>query len=139
VRLLVVRKRATAEQLYAMIARGANFEALVRRYSIDTETRKRGGATTLFSGQGDARIAVAFALPRGGLSAPIRCRGWCVLQALSEVRAGRLLEFAEVEASVREAVREVKTTNAVAAWQAAVQASYIGRVFYAPGFEPSRR
>ncbi len=83
VRLIVVRTKEEAEEVYGLLSRGADFAALAKERSIDW-TKASGGALVVNSPQDPNYPEVApkaFSLPLGQLSQPFACRdGYAVVK-----------------------------------------------------------
>lgn len=94
--------RARAEEALAKIRGGADFARVVEEYS-DSPTRERGGDLgAVHRGELAPEIeAVAFSLPAGGVSAPIRTDGGWSLIRVESVKAEPVAPFAEVREAVR--------------------------------------
>ena len=84
------KRRRFADRLYAQLRSGADFAQLARRYSDFPDARLTGGRFWASRHQEvESFDQVAFGLPTGGLSRPIRTRfGWHIVQPVSPIVAG---------------------------------------------------
>jgi len=81
-RHILVADEKTADMIEAKLKAGGNFAALAKQYSTDPSTKVKGGELGFFGpGQMVAPFqAAAFALPVGGISAPVKSPfGWHVI------------------------------------------------------------
>lgn len=96
--------RKQIETLRQKIVQGVDFAAIAHRYSQDVGSARRGGDLG-FVRRGETVEAVekvAFKLPVGEISEPIRSRfGWHLIE-VAAIRPGGVKPFSEVEAQIRQ-------------------------------------
>ena len=95
--------RARAEEALARLRSGADFAEIAREYS-DSPTRERGGQLGVVH-RGDLAPeieAVAFSLPAGGVSDPVRTSaGWNILR-VERAQDESVVPFAEARDAIRD-------------------------------------
>ena len=84
------KRRRFADRLYTRLRRGADFAQLARRYSDIPDAKVTGGRFWASRYQAvESFDKVAFGLPAGAISRPIRTRfGWHIVQPVSPIVAG---------------------------------------------------
>ena len=97
------KSKATAEQIYAQLAAGADFALLAKEYSADPGSKDFGGKLTISRGQTVPEFdKVSFALDKGEISKPVKTQyGYHVIEAVSDVRNATLTPLNKVKAAIR--------------------------------------
>jgi parvulin-like peptidyl-prolyl isomerase len=141
VRHILVATRAQADAIERKLKAGADFGALARRYSIDSETAASGGVLPGGAVRGETLPefeAAAFSLHTNEISPPVRTQqGWHIIQATSDVTPGRTTPLSEVRSTIRAALLASKRESALPRWARETRREYAKRVVYASGFGPS--
>jgi parvulin-like peptidyl-prolyl isomerase len=106
VREIRVDKVELARKLYTRLKKGADFKALVSKYSVDRSARKTGGEFVVAERNGNVDVnRVAFSLRKGQISEPFpTIHGWHIVQALSDTTPAETLPLAQVEPAIRKAL-----------------------------------
>ena len=140
VRHILVKSKATADQVYAKLKAGGSFNALARQFSTDQATKKIGGKLPVTKGQTVPQFdKVAFELKTGEFSKPVKTQfGWHVIKADSDVKAEKVTPFEEVKKSIHDQLLQEKKDKAVKAWLADVEKKFKAETVYAAGFEPPK-
>jgi parvulin-like peptidyl-prolyl isomerase len=109
-----------AEKLVRLLRRGASFAEVARRYSMDPQTRFRGGEVgwvLAFTVPGEVLTVVEHAAP-GGVADPVRSAGkWQVYKVFAR-RPSRVLPFAEVAGPIRRELTRRQRAAALDDWLA---------------------
>ncbi len=138
VRHILVKTKAEAESVYQQLQNGADFKALVTKYSLDTGSKQTGGELTATKGQLVPPFEkVAFSLPVNTISKPVKSQyGYHIIEAVSAVTPASVTAFAKVKAQIVAQLKQQKQSDAVATWTADVTKKFKDKVSYATGFEP---
>src|SRR5262252_5803960 len=110
--------RARGEAVLAALQKGEDFATLAKQHSEDTATAEQGGDLGYFPrGQMVAPFEeAAFSLPVGQISDLIRTPfGWHILR-VEDKREAETKPLAEVEAEIKDKIREEKARDAAAAF-----------------------
>jgi peptidyl-prolyl cis-trans isomerase C len=111
---LVLRTKNEAQRALAEIRGGVSFEEVARKRSVFEESRKRGGARGVIR-RGeltDGIDKVAFTLPVGVMSAPVKSpAGWHLIRVL-ERREKSVAKFEEVRGEVRKILTDSRRQKA---------------------------
>jgi foldase protein PrsA len=132
------KSKALAERLYGQLEGGANFVALVKRYSDDTQTKPAGGRLTIRRDQTVPEFEkTAFALATGAVSQPVKTTfGYHIIQALTNVKPGKTTPYAKVRSAIRAQLLQQKKSQVLTDWLENLNEKYKGKVSYATGFAP---
>jgi parvulin-like peptidyl-prolyl isomerase len=135
---ILVKSKALADKLYAQLKNGASFATLAKKYSIDPSSKAQGGQLTDTRGQFVPEFEkVAFALPTGGLSKPVRSQyGWHIIHADKPATPHKSTPFAQVKASIQQQLLQQKRSTALQTWLNRLKKEYDGKISYAPGLAP---
>ena len=130
--------KTEAERIYEELRNGADFAALVKESSADTQSKASGGKLTISRGQTVPEFdKVAFELKRGALSRPVKTTyGYHVIEALSEIRKAKVTSLDDVRATIRASLLQEKKNDVMTAWVEDLRKDYEGKVSYAAGYEP---
>jgi foldase protein PrsA len=138
VRHILVKTKAEADKLHDELTNGADFATLAKEKSLDPGSKDQGGKLTVSKGQTVAPFdKAAFSLDTNELSDPVKTQyGYHIIQALSDVKKGRVTPFTEVRSQIKSTLLQQKKSDAVSAWVAKVDKEYKDKVTYATGYEP---
>ncbi len=137
VRHILVKKKALADELYAKLKNGADFEALAKKYTEDTTSKPDGGKLTAYKGKTAAPFAkFVFAAKVGELSHPIKTEfGWHVIEVLSDTKPAAAQPLAEAKNAISGTLLQERQNAALKKWVRDAESSY--DVTYAPGYAPA--
>ena len=143
VRMILVHSPQLANRIAVQLHSGANFVALVKKYSEDDATRAKDGEVTIVKGQASPDIdRVAFSLRTGQISRPFTSPDGetRIFLAESPVKPEHVTPLSEISDVIRRDVTEERRREALAAWQLGVKKDYCGgsKIEYAKGYKPSR-
>jgi parvulin-like peptidyl-prolyl isomerase len=138
VRHILVKTKGEADTIRSQIEGGADFATLAKEKSLDPGSKDQGGKLTVSQGQTVAPFdKAAFSLTTNELSKPVKTQyGYHLIQALTDVKPGRVTPFTEVRTQIKSQLLQQKKSDAVSAWVAKVEKEYKGKVSYATGYEP---
>ncbi len=138
VRHILVKKKATADRLYAQLRRGASFAQLARRFSQDPGSKSTGGRLTVAKGQTVPPFdRVAFSLKRNELARPVKTQyGYHIIQALTPVRPAKTTPLSQVKENIRQQLLQTRRTDAMNKWVADVKKEFEKKTAYQTGFTP---
>ena len=137
VRHILVKKKALADELYAKLKNGADFEALAKKYTEDTTSKPDGGKLTAYKGKTAAPFdKFVFAAKVGELSHPIKTEfGWHVIEVLSDTKPAAAQPLAEAKNAISGTLLQERQNAALKKWVRDAESSY--DVTYAPGYAPA--
>jgi foldase protein PrsA len=132
VRIVVTRRRATAERARAALERGASWSSVVRRYSIDGDTWFTGGRLPPLSADavGNAFEQNVFSARKGRLVGPVRVGSRFYLFKVTKIERERQLPLDKVKTRIRDTLR----TAALEAFIAEFTARWRAKTECAEGF-----
>jgi foldase protein PrsA len=140
VREIRVDKVTLAQSLAKQLKQGADFAALVKKYSKDTSVKDKGGKFTVYDGTGSAYLnKVAFGLRTGQTSEPFATvHGWHIVQALAAVKPPTRFPLAQVAATIKSTLGKQSKSTKVSKWVVETKRTYCakGLVKYGKGFQP---
>jgi parvulin-like peptidyl-prolyl isomerase len=138
VRHILVTSKALADDLYGQLKNGADFAALVKKYSTDPGSNKTGGKLTIERGGTVPPFdKVAFALGVGELAEPVKTRfGWHIIEALTPEKAGVATPLKSVRKTISDTLLGQKKSDAVTKWLEDLKKEYEGKIEYASGLAP---
>jgi parvulin-like peptidyl-prolyl isomerase len=137
-REILVKSKAQALKVRALLLAGASWQTLAEQYSIDPGSKDKGGLyTDVTSGQMVAAFSkVAFSLPLHLLSPPVSTQyGWFII-TVTKITKGSTMSFAKVEASIRSTLLQTQQQTVWSNWL--TQASKAAKVSYATGYDPAK-
>ncbi len=131
-----VKSKAKADDVYAQLKNGADFETLVQKYSMDTGSKSTGGKYTANRGQSVPEFdEAAFKLKTNEISQPVKTQfGYHIIQPLSN--ATPATSYDDVKAAVKASLLQQKRSETMTAWVQDLQKQYKNKVSYATGFAP---
>ena len=140
VRHILVEKKPLADQIYAQLKAGANFEALAKKYSKDPGSAANGGKLNVSKGQTVPEFdKKTFELKTGELSQPVKTQyGYHIIQALSDIKTATKTPLAKVEGSIKQQLEKQQKNEAMAKWAQDMKKNYCdGRIKYQVGYQPA--
>lgn len=129
---ILVKTKAEADALYAE-ATPANFADLAKKNSTDTTTKVNGGSLgQIQKGQLVAEFEkVAFSLPKGKVSAPVKTQfGWHLI-LITGITPGRTIPFAEAKKGIVTQQLSTKRSEVFQKWVDKTLADWKTRTVYA--------
>lgn len=135
---ILVETKEEADEIRKSIDEGEDFAKLAEDNSIDTGTAVNGGAYTAVKGLSVPEFdEVAYALETDEVSDPVETQfGWHIIKAMGDVQPTELQPLEDVRDQIEALLRGDQESAVVEAWLAALEAKYVGKVLFAPGFEP---
>ena len=132
------KSKTLADRLYAQLKSGADFVALVKKYSQDPGSKDKGGEYTDVQGTFVKEFeASAFSLKTKEISKPVKSQfGYHLIQALGPVKPGATEPLAKAAKGIRSTLLQQKQQAELQAWAAGLGKKYKGKVTYAAGFQP---
>ena len=114
---IAVKTEAEAKSLRARIDAGEEWKELVKSHSLDEETKKSAGDLGWIArGKVGAHWDTVWALPKEGVSQPIKSEQAWHLIRVTAIAPPRTLPFEEVKASIKENLFEKKKHDAREYW-----------------------
>ncbi len=138
VRHILVKSKATADDVYAQLKAGGDFAALAKKLSEDTGSKDSGGKLTITKGQTVAPFdKKAFELKVDELSTPVKTEfGYHVIQALGPVKAAKVTQLKDVKESIQQQLIQTRKNEAMTEWVDDLKEDYEDKITYALGFTP---
>lgn len=136
-RHILVKDQKLSSELVSQLKNGASFADLAAKYSEDTATRSKAGDLGLIRrGELVPQIEdVAFALPVGQLSDPVKTQFGYHILTITGHFPSRLQPFTEIQSELRARLITEKKQQVFEHWLASKKDS--GDILYAPGFAPA--
>jgi foldase protein PrsA len=128
--------KAKADDVYAQLKAGADFAALVKKYSADTASVPDGGKYVVERGKTVPEFEkTSFALKTHELSKPVKTQyGYHLIEALADTKPAT--PFEKVRPEVKAALLQQKRNEEVQKWVEDQKSAYDGKINYAAGYEP---
>lgn len=103
-RIVLTKRKADAERARAELERGASWKSVARRYSIDDETKRKGGKLPpLAEGTLENSFEKAvFRARKGRLVGPIRTEYGYYVLTVTKIERERQLSFTDVKKTIRQ-------------------------------------
>ncbi len=138
VRHILVKTKASADDVVAQLGAGGDFGELAKKLSQDPGSKDAGGKLTVRRGETvPAFDKAAFELGVNELSAPIKTEfGYHVLEPLTEVTPAKTTPLADVAKQIRSQLVEQKKQTAIEAWSKQLAEDYKDKVTYGTGYAP---
>ncbi len=139
VRHILVKTHALANQLYQQLQNGADFTALVKKYTTDAGSKATGGKYTDTKGAFDPTFEkTAFSLRTKEISKPIHTRfGWHIIQALAPIKPQTTTPFSKVQASIKQQLLTQKKSQVANSWVSDMTKEFCnGKIAYQQGYRP---
>jgi len=107
--IILLKDLDTAKQVANKAKQGMKFSLLVKEFSQDPKAKETLGRTGLVTkGKYPEYDDVAFSLPEGGISDPIKTsRGWAVIK-VEKVEKGKIPTIGDVASKIKKAILEEK-------------------------------
>jgi parvulin-like peptidyl-prolyl isomerase len=141
VRAIRVERVELANRLYAQLKKGAAWEPLVQKYTLDEPTKATGGKFTVVEKVGSSIVdKTAFSLRTGQIAEPFpTIHGWHILQALEPVTPAEQLPLSRVTTAIRRALGQRDQDTRVSKWVSETKREYCRdkKVTYEKGFAPT--
>ena len=131
--------KAKADDVYAQLKAGADFAALVKKYSADTGSVADGGKYSVVEGQGTVAEfeKAAFALATHEVSKPVKTQfGYHLIEPIEDTKKATAQPFEKVQASIKALLLQQKRNEEIQKWVEDQKAAYDGKISYAAGYEP---
>jgi len=128
--------KAKADDVYAQLKAGADFAALVKKYSADTASVPDGGKYVVVRGKTVPDFEkTSFALKTHELSKPVKTQyGYHLIEALADTKPAT--PFEKVRPEVKAALLQQKRNEEIQKWVEDQKSAYDGKINYAAGYEP---
>ena len=128
--------KAKADDVYAQLKAGADFAALVKKYSADTASVPDGGKYVVERGKTVPEFEkTSFALKTHELSKPVKTQyGYHLIEALADTKPAT--PFEKVRPEVKAALLQQKRNEEIQKWVEDQKSAYDGKINYAAGYEP---
>lgn len=138
---ILVKTKVLADKIYDQLQKGANFATLAKKYTLDTNSKARGGDL------GDvekgslvrefANVAFDQSLKPGQTAKPVKSSyGWHVIRALGPVKPRSVIPFKSVKAQIIQQLDTAKRSGALSKFQTKLEKYYATRVIYGKSFAP---
>jgi foldase protein PrsA len=131
--------KAKADDVYAQLEGGADFAALVKKYSADTGSVADGGKYSVVEGQGTVAEfeKAAFALATNEISKPVKTQfGYHIIEPIEDTKKATVQPLEEVQASIKALLLQQKRNEKIQKWVEDQKSAYDGKINYAAGYEP---
>jgi parvulin-like peptidyl-prolyl isomerase len=130
------KSKAQADDVYAQLKNGADFEALVKKYSTDPGSKDTGGKYTAKRGQSVPEFdEAAFKLKTDEISKPVKTQfGYHIIQPMADAKPGTTFE--DLKPAVKAALLQEKRSQEMTKWVEDLRDQYKDKVSYATGFAP---
>jgi parvulin-like peptidyl-prolyl isomerase len=136
-RHILVKTKAQADQVRALLAGGADWKTVAKKYSIDPGSKNNGGSLGVVKpgAMVPAFDKAAFALKVNVISQPVKTQfGWHVIQ-VTKIVAGSSTTFEKAKAQIKS---QLLTTKQQAIWSAWLKKrTAAAKIKYADGFDPT--
>jgi parvulin-like peptidyl-prolyl isomerase len=138
VRHILVKTKALADSIYNQLKAGADFTALVKKYTTDTGSKATGGKYTFSRGETVPEFEKAmFALKTNEISKPVKSQfGYHVIQALSAIKPKKVQPLSQVRETIRTQLLQERKNTTMNAWVADLTKEFESKVAYATGYAP---
>jgi foldase protein PrsA len=138
VRHILVKDKAQATKIYDELKSGGDFTKLVTKYTLDEASKAGGGKMTIKKGDTVAEFeTTSFRLPTNSISRPVKTQfGYHIIQALSNVRAGKTLTQKEATPQIKATLLETAKNDALTKWTNETKKDLDKKVVYGVGYAP---
>lgn len=138
VRHVLVKEKALADDLYAQLKAGGNWNAIAKKHSQDPASKNQGGKMTATKGQLVPEFEqTAFTIGDNGISKPVKTQyGWHVIQALGPVKKSQSTPFAQVQEAIRQQLLQENRNKEMEKWVADMRKDLEGETTYQTGYKP---
>jgi parvulin-like peptidyl-prolyl isomerase len=130
------KSKAKADDVYAQLKSGGDFDALAKKYSADPGSKDSGGKYTANRGQSVPEFdEAAFKLKTDEISKPVKTQfGYHIIQPLADAKPAT--SFEDVKATVKASLLQEKRTQEMTKWVEDLRDQYKNKVTYASGYAP---
>ena len=138
VRHVLVKEKALADDLYAQLKAGGNWNAIAKKHSQDPASKNQGGKMTATKGQLVPEFEqTAFTIGDNGISKPVKTQyGWHIIQALGPVKKSESTPFAQVQEAIRQQLLQENRNKEMEKWVADMRKDLEGETTYQTGYKP---
>ena len=138
VRHVLVKRKALADDLYAQLKAGGNWNAIAKKYSQDPASKNQGGKMTATKGQLVPEFEqTAFTIGDNGISKPVKTQyGWHVIQALGPVKTSQSTPYAQVQPAIKQQLLQENRNKEMEKWVADMRKDLEGETTYQTGYKP---
>jgi parvulin-like peptidyl-prolyl isomerase len=138
VRHVLVKEKALADDLYAQLKAGGNWNAIAKKHSQDPASKNQGGKMTATKGQLVPEFEqTAFTIGDNGISKPVKTQyGWHIIQALGPVKKSQSTPFAQVQEAIRQQLLQENRNKEMEKWVADMRKDLEGETTYQTGYKP---
>jgi parvulin-like peptidyl-prolyl isomerase len=139
VRHVLVKDKKLADQLYAQLKAGGDWQAIAKKYSQDPASKNKGGRMTATKGQLVPEFEqVAFTIGNMGISKPVKTQfGWHIIQALTPVKHGTTTPYPQVKAAIRQQLLQDRKNKEMQSWVTDMRKDLAKETSYQVGYKPS--
>jgi parvulin-like peptidyl-prolyl isomerase len=136
--LVKPNQNALADDLYAQLKAGGNWNALAKKHSQDPASKNQGGKMTATKGQLVPEFEqTAFTIGDNGISKPVKTQyGWHIIQALGPVKKSQSTPFAQVQEAIRQQLLQENRNKEMEKWVADMRKDLEGETTYQTGYKP---
>lgn len=136
--LVKPNQKALADDLYAQLKAGGNWNAIAKKYSQDPASKNQGGKMTATKGQLVPEFEqTAFTIGDNGISKPVKTQyGWHIIQALGPVKKSQSTPFAQVQEAIRQQLLQENRNKEMEKWVADMRKDLEGETTYQTGYKP---
>jgi peptidyl-prolyl cis-trans isomerase C len=136
--LVKPNQKALADDLYAQLKAGGNWNAIAKKHSQDPASKNQGGKMTATKGQLVPEFEqTAFTIGDNGISKPVKTQyGWHIIQALGPVKKSQATPYAQVKEAIRQQLLQENRNKEMEKWVADMRKDLEGETTYQVGYKP---
>jgi parvulin-like peptidyl-prolyl isomerase len=136
--LVKPNQKALADDLYAQLKAGGDWNAIAKKYSQDPASKNQGGKMTATKGQLVPEFEqTAFTIGDNGISKPVKTQyGWHIIQALGPVKKSQSTPFAQVQPAIKQQLLQENRNKEMEKWVADMRKDLEGDTTYQTGYKP---
>jgi parvulin-like peptidyl-prolyl isomerase len=136
--LVKPNQKALADDLYAQLKAGGNWNAIAKKYSQDPASKNQGGKMTATKGQLVPEFEqTAFTIGDNGISKPVKTQyGWHIIQALGPVKESQSTPYAQVQPAIKQQLLQENRNKEMEKWVADMRKDLEGETTYQTGYKP---
>ncbi len=140
VRHVLVKEKAKADDLYAQLKAGGDWQAIAKQHSQDPASKNQGGKMTATKGQLVPEFEqTAFTIGDNGISKPVKTQyGWHIIQALGPVKKSQSTPFPQVKEAIRQQLLQENRNKEMEKWVAEMRKDLEGDTTYQVGYKPKQ-
>ena len=137
--LVKPNQKALADDLYAQLKAGGNWNAIAKKYSQDPASKNQGGKMTATKGQLVPEFEqTAFTIGDNGISKPVKTQyGWHIIQALGPVKKSQSTPYAQVQPAIKQQLLQENRNKEMEKWVADMRKDLEGETTYQTGYKPT--